>query len=697
MSYFVIENFGHGLDVRKHILNLPPGTLYAAKNVNINRGGEPETAKAFVYKYALQPGRTFGLLAAGGKLYVFGSDAGASVPSDITYQSLPHPTGGDMTAVIHATPIKGKPFVIASYTSGYGVFFDGVLVADFLPILPAAGSMADVAANFASQINAHGYTASAAGNVVTITGAAGTPFTISASATNGVGGVNDQSAAVATVQNAVAGSSSEVLAKCTITVNGVTGNYDPDSGHTFDELVCAAIRINGVDVLMQQIYAQDDISACYGIRNYINVNTSTPDYTATLSGNVVTITALAGTGATPNGWPVVVDSGSKCTPTDMAGGIGAGTGSLPQISTVTFGGTYEVADSYSVTINGTVYLLAGGATSANPLAGQRPTMALTKDNKTYAIAGPNLLGSEINDPTDWDSGTGHFATDMSTEVAGAEILTALAYFQGNLAVFSRSTVQIEFVDPDPSNNDTIQVLQNIGTLAPKSVVTFGDSDVFFLSDTGLRSLKVRTATESATLSDIGSPIDGLLINAIRASAANAQKAVGAIEPIDGRFMLQLGMVTYVFSFFPDAKVSGWTTYETGYAFTDFAILNQRLYARAGDQVFLLGGDNNDVFGPAPDIKLPFLSARSIATLKHFKALDVVCDGTFDVYISTDPQQPDVEELIGTVAGTTLGQGSDPFGGEDVSSLALRFKGRANKYARLSAIAVHYVPLRENAP
>jgi hypothetical protein len=461
--------------------------------------------------------------------------------------------------------------------------------------------------------------------------------------------------------------------------------------------IANSVTINGAEQLGRNLVANDDAGAAGAVATYCNLYSATPDYDFSASGNVVTIRARAGTGAAPNGYAVGVDSIWAMT-SGMAGGVSPGSG-LPRIATVTFGGTYEVLDSFSVTLDGEVFTIAsGGASPTSPAAGQRPTMALTKNSKTYAIAGPNLFGSMLGDTTKWNSGDGTFVLDMSTEISGADTLTAIAYFQGNLAIFSRSTVQIEYVDPDPTLNEQIQTLKNIGTLAPLSVTSFGDSDVFFLADTGVRSLKVRSATDAATLSDIGSPIDPIIIAAIKANITAAKKACGEIEPVDGRFLLQIGTTTYVFSFFPDAKVAGWTTYESGIAITNFAVLEQRLYARDVNNLYLLGGDGNDVYSAqAADIKIPFVSAKQIATVKHFTALDVICDGAFDVSMATDPLDPDKEEVIATVNGTTLGLGVAPFNGEDVTAIALRFVGRPSKYGKLSLVAIHHEALRENAP
>lgn len=569
MSYFVVENFGHGLDRRKHILSLPPGSLYVGRNVNINRGGEIETCKDFVPKYTL-PANTFGMIAAAGQLYAFGSVPDPGLPAGIQYQRLQHPSGLAMTAMVWAYPIKGKIYAIAAFQGGFIThFYNGSVVADWQTgaVGGAITSNADLAGRFATIINTDPrFSATSSGTVVTIVGLPNAAFTISANAVNG-GATDDQTATVALVQAAAAG--------------------------------------------------------------------------------------------------------------------------VPQISTVTIGGTFEAADTFSIVLAGTAF---GGAPSTQ---GEQGTVIIALKGKAHSVAGPNLFGSAIDDPTEWNAGTGSFVIDMSSQAEGAERLTALGIFQNLLAIFARNTIQLWAMDADPANNAVRQVLQNIGTMAPKTVKAFGDQDVFFLSDTGLRSLKTRLNSDTAAMSDIGSPVDPLIIAAIAAAGGGASKAIGAIDPVDGRYLLHIGTVTYAFSFFPNGKVAGWSTYEFDLPITDFAIVGQRVYARAGDVIYLIGGDNNAVYTQrAPFVKLPFLSARQISTWKHFTGIDVIVDGEWTIKVATDPNDPDVEEEVAHVTQSSVGNEEGPaipVNGES-EMVSLSFTGEGDgTYARLSTVVVHYEP------
>ena len=78
MPYILVDDFRGGLDTRRLDVTANPGTLVTLKNAHITRGGEIEKRQAFV-SLATLPTNTFGLAAAGGQIYVFGSDAASSV------------------------------------------------------------------------------------------------------------------------------------------------------------------------------------------------------------------------------------------------------------------------------------------------------------------------------------------------------------------------------------------------------------------------------------------------------------------------------------------------------------------------------------------------------------------------------------------------------------------------------------------
>lgn len=899
MGYLVIEDFRAGVDSRRDPIAGTPGSLYEGINGHITRGGDFEGRKKFVSKYTL-PAGTFGLHAVAGGLYVFGSGADPGVPSGVTYQRLQHPDGLAMSAVLWTESFDGKVCAIAKFSDGSIIhFYDGAVVGDWLNgrVRAAMTNNNGIASHLAGLVNGkQNLTASASTNVITITGQAGVPFTITASAVNG-GATNDQTATVATPTPAIAGIS-EVLSKASFAVTGgsdgvpatgsftVTAGTDGRSkttltlGSSFAGTSITSITINGVEVLgatvnspgtdaematavanqingytsspdytatassnVVTVYAHQDAGAgpngfavvvtktgvitvtvgnggtlagganntvssvtvdgvevlsspigwltsneataqriadrinsyssspeytssvngavvsikaapalagapngfvvsvtpngsltvgsvtnlqggadslissikidgveilgvsvswsishsafATNLATQINNYNSTPEYTAVASGTTVTISAAEGTGATPNGKLLVVTAAGDVTVgslQNMSGGVTAVSGQA-QVSTVTIGGTFEVGDRFTILINGTPYGADG-----NP--DQRNIIAKTFKTKVYGVAGSLLQFSGVNDPTVWNRDNANVPgagfVNMANQTAGSENLTAVGIYQGNLAVFSRSTIQIEFVDVDDALNQLLQPLENTGTRSPKSVLSFGNSDTFYLDDNGIRSLKARDSSNSAYSSDVGTAIDPNVLAYMKTlTDTQVENAVAVIDE-DGRYWLALGSRIFVFSYFPGAKISAWTWYEPNEIsagdISAFAVLSRRIYARAGDTIYLYGGDNNATYPAANEINVVlqthFLTVGKPATVKKLYGFDAAIQGTWKASVLVDPRNLALTTREITVTGPSYDIKNIPLQAE-ATHFAPRLVCSAGGYCKVSNLVLHH--------
>jgi hypothetical protein len=301
---------------------------------------------------------------------------------------------------------------------------------------------------------------------------------------------------------------------------------------------------------------------------------------------------------------------------------------------------------------------------------------------------------------EWDTATvGAGFVNMSTQDGGSAELTGLAVYQNRMAVFSRRNVQIWSVDSDEANNKQDQVLFNLGTRAPRTLAAFGDLDVFFLSESGVRSLRARDASNMASADDVGSPIDGELLAYMRAlDEVLITQACAISEPFEGRYLLSVGPTIYVFSHFPGAKVSAWTTYTLdeiapGAIVTDWAVTYSNLVARVGDQLCLYGGlsgDEYDEDGAFPyEVELPFLDAEIPTAKKSVEGFDVGAEGYWDIYLALDPKAPDVRELVAKIKDSTYGEQGRCAGVGDSTHFSLTLKGNSRGYARLANLAIHF--------
>lgn len=543
-------------------------------------------------------------------------------------------------------------------------------------------SAEETATDLAAQIDAHAsFTASASGKVVTVQAGNAVTFTGAGTATNGAT-VNDQTLTVVQTQAAVT-QVDEVLATASFDITGGAGGAG-------DEIT--SVTINGVEVLGAAVpWSNSNTSTAAAVAAKISSFASTPEYTAAYSGPKVIISAVAGTGATPNGFVLAVTPGGLVTVgslANMAGGV-TEVKALPQVEQCTIGGTFEPRDSFKVTLDGTDFLITG-------IASGMARLAMTHKSKLQAITSSLLYGSAINRPdiAHIDATFPGFGfVNMSTQDGGSQDLTGLAVYNSNVAVFSRDAVIIEYLDEDPALNRYVETVKETGTRAPGSVRSYGNTDVFYLSETGIRSIRSRDLVNAAYVSDVGTAIDPL-VKAWLATLTEGQiiKAKAAVEPDENRYWLVLGTRIYVFSYFPGTKISAWSHYETSYEISDIAIRKGRLYARSGDTVYLYGGDDGATY-PAKGaltvtVQLPYLDAKTPATQKELKAFDVGCRGVWKIYVLCDPDDESVQTVTATVSGPTYNKGSMPLEASG-THFAPVLECSEGGYCLLSNFVLHY--------
>jgi hypothetical protein len=192
-------------------------------------------------------------------------------------------------------------------------------------------------------------------------------------------------------------------------------------------------------------------------------------------------------------------------------------------------------------------------------------------------------------------------------------------------VFARMTTQVWSLDPDPDNDTLSQVLR-IGTNAPWSVLQFGTGDVLFLSDSGVRSLKALNMNLAASVSDVGSPIDLMLIPAMRDNPDGTFTARAVVQPIQGRYWVYLGGTIYVLSYFPAGNITAWSTFKPGFTLRAFAVVNNSVYALGSDNtLYLYGGPSlNEYDSSTVTVRTPHHSIDAPTAHKKIKSLDVSC-------------------------------------------------------------------------
>lgn len=361
---------------------------------------------------------------------------------------------------------------------------------------------------------------------------------------------------------------------------------------------------------------------------------------------------------------------------------------------------YEVSFAGTVT-SGTVNTLfkvtiANGSVANSYSTSSRETFSThfvkTFKTKMYASSGSLIHFSDTDAPRLWMVHGTHFSgfENLAAQTGSYTKSIGAANYQNFMAIFARRSTQIwQMVPGDPVSNQVVQLMDGIGSVASGSIASFGELDVFFLSDTGIRSLRARDSSNAAVVFDIGTSIDPVVQAKMdTAGYAKTKRAKGIIEPTDGRYLLAIGSTVFVYSFFPASGISAWTTYDLGFEVEDWAVQDNRLYCRSGDKIYLYGGNDNNTYDTSEaSVELSWLSADKPAHKKRFYGLDVSCEGTWSAQISTDPV---TNQFVNT--GSVIGQNfSQPnFRMSAIGThIGLKFSTTDASFSRLSSACIHF--------
>lgn len=685
MGQIWIREFIGGLDVRRLPETSPGSVILRGVDGHINRGGEFEQRAAFVPAYTLPEG-TVGLAHMRTGIVVFGSGEAPVMPAGVTYQRLQHPEGiSDLIDVPGYDLYAGKIYAVGQFSDGSTHhFYDGVRVEDWFDgraraAFTITGGVADAAVSATGSFAVTGGTLGVGNEItnvkvngITVTSAAvahtgddATTAEAIATDINSHASVPDYSAysigaTVYIVANDAGAASNGYIVAATVGGDATVGSQTAMAGGSNSATsVVSAVRVNGVDVLLSPVEWQTSHSAtAAAVAEAINASLTDPEYTAVADGATVVILADESEGADINDAPVDIVTANGLT--------------VSPISGLVMSGGAEVEDAFTP-----------------------GTFVKTIGAKMYSPSGPNMHFSGIQQPTQWTTdAVGAGFIDMSTYASGAEEVRAVATYQGQVAVFSEGNIQIWYVDPDPTLYRIVQTLNNTGTTAPRSVTQFGDNDLFYLDESGVRSLRARDSSNAASTTDIGVAIDPLVIEQMAGlSDAELNRVVGLIEPRDGRFWLVMKDKIFILSFFSGggAKgVSAWTYYTPGFDVEHAVVFNKKVYLRSGDTVYVYGGLTDDLSFDDTEavLQTPYLDGDDPTREKTLSGIDAAARGEWTAYIYQDPNNPAARDKIGIVDRSTFRQGRITANGASTHfSLAFVSKGGAGNV--VSSAVIHF--------
>jgi len=707
MSYFLLENFKAGLDVRKSILTAPAGTLTKLVNAAITPGGEIQKRKAFV-KVATLTG-TFGLAAIGKTLVTFTRNTTPANPGIKDPVTNASPT--DVTLEYHRLPNESPSALLTDFD-----VFDGklyVVLSDQSPKPPASTQSGAVlpdgipdgttylqtsngqmyvwrqnywadwaAASRVGQLPARGYSGSYYHNLTEgkwymISGGEWVPQTAAPSNAgsfpSGAGLPSNQ------IEGATRYNYNDK--KNYITKNQLWVVYTPDK-------TVATLPAGIKDGTLFKLTTDN---------NYYEWKTSAWSIwrgappVSTIQG-----TALPTTAADTD---VFYNTADKTTWTRKNGNWVKWTLS-PRLSNPHYylDDREKVNDQFVQKVD----LTWEWTTKVNPNKGtyqetEGSGMGLyvrAYKSKMYTVGDRYLRFSAVDNAFLWEaatdpndtSRTGAGFINVSLQEGGSSQLKGVEIYYDKLALLSELSTQIWAVVADPKQNSLGQVLRQTGTESPWSVQQYGSGDILFLHSSGIRSLKARDISNSAAVSDIGSPIDEI-IRTIPRFDRTLCRAV--LEPIVGRVWYCFRRNIYLLSFFPGPNITAWSEFTTDFDIDYVVTAGDRLFIRSGDNLYLYGGvSGNEYDTSAVEIRLPFHDGSKPGHMKQYQAIDATVWGSWDIKVAYNFDQPEAEELVARISAPTWNKGRHELEGY-ASHMSMRFYNNTAEKAQIANCAIHY--------
>src|SRR5262249_32323216 len=134
-----------------------------------------------------------------------------------------------------------------------------------------------------------------------------------------------------------------------------------------------------------------------------------------------------------------------------------------------------------------------------------------------------------------------------------------------------------------------------------------------------------------------------------------------VQPNFGRYWLNVLDTVYVLSYFPAGQITAWSTFKPGFQVQDWAVVENRVFARdTNGNLYLYGGTNFTTYDSCKvTVRLPHLAAGKPTTNKRVKSVDAICTNQWAVSLGLIPNNTELFELVANINGTTLGAQSIP--------------------------------------
>jgi hypothetical protein len=345
---------------------------------------------------------------------------------------------------------------------------------------------------------------------------------------------------------------------------------------------------------------------------------------------------------------------------------------------------------------------------------------VTAQERIYAVSddGQNVRFCKPGDATDWTAAGLAGFLPVSRHFGSGQRAYGLGLYQGDLAVFTDTSIQIWTIDPDPTAMALKNVIEGVGTRHHSSIVSL-QGDLLFESDSGVRSLTTLQSSLYPTDTDVGLPVKKItpspsqLTRIARFGTAPSCIGLAAIPfaqywvaapdlwDVDSGSGVKYGWASWSYS--RQAKLNAWSAHSAAAKISAWTTLGSTVFSRSdGDDYLMMMqpevfGDEQVGAASAPytaEMETQWLDMKKPGVRKTLNAIDFdgVNVSTVQIYASVDGNRDGV--LLDTVsvgsnqAGWTYSGGMIPVQA-DGTEFKLKFIGTAGQDVQVNKVTLHY--------
>ncbi len=285
-------------------------------------------------------------------------------------------------------------------------------------------------------------------------------------------------------------------------------------------------------------------------------------------------------------------------------------------------------------------------------APRSPIVAIAA-SKVFAADDDIVPFSATVNPLDWSARDDAGYLPYGLQTYGANPITAMGLYRGNVVICNAQGSQIWQVDEDPQGMALLDAVP-IGCTYQKSIAPVMN-DLVLLTERGVRNMGTAGASVNLQAGDFGKPIDPLVLAAIKEKVkAEGVEPRGLYWPDAGQYWLIFGDEAFVLTVNGSGKYArSWSRYVFPEPIDDWTILRGALYLRSGDKVWLVSDDalmddereeGEELLGDAFDgvVQFPHLDLGQLGGEKNLVGLDLIGDGAVAISIGYDQRQPDYD-------------------------------------------------------